>query len=121
MEMNVIYRNIERLVYSDSSEREAIEPMSEWKWQRLYLIAQKYGIGPWIADGIKAYEDDFFLQPSPTLRQQLLDMAGERQQEKLERYELAVERSKGFVHKLSPQSLRTYGSDLITAVKNIEE
>ncbi len=119
--MDIIRRNIDRLIYCDTSEREAIEPMTEWKWQQLYTTVCKYGIGPWIADGMKVYEDDFFLQPSPALRQQLLDLAGEKDEECLRKYELQINRSKSPLHQLSPQSLRAYANDLIKNVKNIEE
>ena len=35
--MNVIYRNMERLIAcSSASDRERIEPMSAWKWRKLY-------------------------------------------------------------------------------------
>ena len=77
--MDIIHRNINRLIYlEDPSDREAIEPMSEWKWKRLFTIVRDYGLGPWIADGIKAYSDDFFLQLSPTLREQSLALSGEK-------------------------------------------
>ena len=120
--MDIIHRNINRLIYlEEPSDREAIEPMSEWKWKRLYTIVRDYGLGPWIVDGMKAYSDDFFLQPSPTLRDQLLALTGEKNPERLERYELEMERAKGTLHKLKPQSLQAYARDLINTVKNIEE
>ena len=120
--MDIIHRNIYRLIYlEDPSDREAIEPMSEWKWKRLFTIVRDYGLGPWIADGIKAYSDDFFLQLSPTLREQFLALGGEKDPARLERYELEMERAKGTLHKLKPQSLQAYARDLINTVKNIEE
>ena len=120
--MDIIHRNIDRLIYlEDPSDREAIEPMSEWKWKKLYSIVRDFGLGPWISDGMKAYSDDFFLKPSPTLRDQLLAMGGEKDPSRLERYELEMERAKGTLHKLKPQSLHAYARDLINTVKNIEE
>ena len=120
--MDIIHRNINRLVYLEApDDREAIEPMSEWKWKRLYTIVRDYKLGPWIADGVQAYSDDFFLQPSPTLRDQLMAMAGEKDPARLERYELEMDRAKGTLHKLKPQSLHAYARDLINTVKNIEE
>ena len=54
---DVIIRNMERLIAcSSDSDREPIEPMSAWKWRKLYKIANKYDIVPWIAEGIRAYE-----------------------------------------------------------------
>ena len=120
--MDIIHRNINRLVYlEEPADREAIEPMSQWKWERLYTIVRDYKLGPWIADGLQAYSDDFFLQLSPTLRDQLLAMAGEKDPARLERYELDMERAKGTLHKLKPQSLHAYASDLVKNIKNIEE
>ena len=50
---DVIQRNIERLLYPDcEGEQERIEPMTEWKWNRLCNIVSEYDIGPWIAEGI---------------------------------------------------------------------
>ncbi len=79
--MDIIQRNFLRLLRSGAfEERETIEPMSEWKWQQLYQLSQIHGVTPWIADGIHLCEDDFFLQLSPTLRQQFYDDTTERQQ-----------------------------------------
>lgn len=119
--MNIIQRNIDRLIYSDSSRRDPIEPMTAWKWNRLYQIVKQYGIGPWVAEGIQTYSDDFFLQLTPTLRQQFLDLQGEKDSELLKRYELQVERSKGFLHKLKRQSIQAYTHDFVDTIKNIEE
>ena len=120
--MDIIQRNIERLIYlDDPADREAIEPMSEWKWQQLYKMAREYGIGPWIADGMRAYADDFMLQPSPALRDKLLALDGEKNPERLERYELAMERAKGTLHKLKPQWVKAHASDLLHTIRNIEE
>lgn len=120
---DVIIRNIERLLLldADDNEQERIEPMSEWKWNKLYQIVSKYQLGPWIADGLKAYENDFFLQMSPTLRQMFLDLRGEKDEELLERFLLQVERSQGTLHHLTKRSLTAYANELIKNIKNIEE
>jgi hypothetical protein len=69
--VNIIQRNFLRLLRCGVfGERETVEPMSEWKWQQLFKLSQIHGVTPWIADGIRLSEDDFFLQLSPTLRQQ---------------------------------------------------
>jgi hypothetical protein len=53
--MDIIQRNIERLIYlDDPADREAIEPMSEWKWQQLYKTVEAYGLGPWIVASMPA-------------------------------------------------------------------
>ncbi|MDE5571198.1 MAG: hypothetical protein K2I86_03985 [Prevotella sp.] len=42
---DVIIRNMERLLDgSTDNGREPIEPMTEWKWNRLYQLSCKYGI-----------------------------------------------------------------------------
>ena len=97
--MDIIQRNIERLIYlDDPADREAIE-----------------------VAGMLAYADDFMLQPSPALRDKLLALGGEKNPERLERYELAMERAKGTLHKLKPQSVKAYASDLLHTIRNIEE
>jgi len=119
---DVIIRNLERLLLlDDDSEREQIEPMTEWKWNRLYQIVRKYELGPWIAEGLKAYENDFFLKISSTLYQQFMDLQGEKNQKNLDKFLLQVERSQGFLHKLSSQSLHAYFNDIVRNIKNIEE
>lgn len=64
--MPVIQRNFFRLLRSGTFGRkdEPLEPMSEWKWDRLCQLALMHGVGALVADGIKAYSDDFFLQLS---------------------------------------------------------
>ena len=119
--MNIIQRNIQRLVYSENFHHERIEPMTAWKWNKLYRIVRQHGLGPWVAEGIKAYTGDFFLQLPPTLLQQFMDLQGEKNPEMLQRYELYVERSKGLLHKLQRQSLRAYTHDFVNTIKNIEE
>ena len=121
--VDIIYRNLLRLIDSDAvEEREPIEPMTEWKWRKLYQLSVDYGIGPWVAEGIRSYGDDFFLQPSPALRQQLLDLqGGEKDPECLRRFRLAVDRSTSLLRKFSRESVHTYAHDFIQTIKNIEE
>ena len=77
--MDIIQRNFMRLLRSGAfGKHEELEPMSEWKWQQLYQISMIHGVTPWIADGIRQLSDDFFLQLSPTLRQQFEDDTTER-------------------------------------------
>ena len=47
--------------------------MSHWKWNRLYEISQIHGVTPWIKNGIRRCQDDFFLQMPSALRQQFED------------------------------------------------
>ncbi len=80
--MNIIQRNFLRLLRAGAfGTRETVEPMSEWKWQQLYQLARQHGVTPWVADGISRQEGDFFLQLSPTLRQQFASDTTERIEE----------------------------------------
>ncbi len=68
--MDIIQRNFLRLLRCGAfDQREPLEPMSAWKWERLYEVSRIHGVTPWITDGISRSEDDFFLQLSPSLRQ----------------------------------------------------
>lgn len=120
--MNIIYRNMERLIAcSSDSDRERIEPMSAWKWRKLYQIADKYGIVPWIAAGVRAYEGDFFMQIPEDVLTPLMSECGDKSEENLQTFQLQIERSKGLLHHFSSKSLRAYASDLIHTITNIEE
>ena len=120
--MDVILRNLMRLTgNTEQEEPERIEPMSEWKWRKLYSLTVEYGIGPWVAEGMLNYADDFFLQPSPALRQQLLDLQGEKNEKCMERFLLSVDRSISPLHHFTRKSLRAYMADFIHTLKNIEE
>ena len=67
--MDIIQRNFLRLLRCGAfCIKEPLEPMSSWKWNRLYQVAQIHGVTPWIADGIAMCEDDFFLQLKPALK-----------------------------------------------------
>ncbi len=118
---DVIIRNLERLLLDVDSEPEQIEPMTEWKWRKLYQIVNKYKLGPWVAEGLQKYKDDFFLQMSPTLLQQFMDLQGSKDEALLDRFLLELDRSQGLLNKLSGRSLKAYYTDLINNIKNIEE
>lgn len=120
--MDIIYRNLLRLTGTyDDEEQQRIEPMSGWKWEKLYKLAHEHGLGPWVNEGMRRYQDDFFLQPPANTRQHLLAMGGRKDPERLERFLLEVERAQGWRHKLSRRSLKVYAADFIRTVKNIEE
>jgi len=120
--MDIIFRNLQRLVFSDEFYgREAIEPMSEWKWNKLYKVTIAYGLGPWVADGFRRYSDDFFLQPSVSLRDQFLGLDGERNQEQLDRFKMNLKRSQDVMYRFTRESLRAYFNDFMHTIRNIEE
>lgn len=61
--MDVIQRNFFRLLRSGIfGGHEDIEPMSEWKWNRLYHISLMHGVAALVADGIRAHGDCFLMQ-----------------------------------------------------------
>ena len=120
--MNIILRNLQRLVFSDQYfGQEFIEPMSEWKWKKLYELSIVYGIGPWVVDGIRRYSDDFFLQPSDSLRNQFFSLEGPRSQELLDKFKLRLLRSQSVRNHFTRESLQAYFNDFMTSVRNIEE
>lgn len=122
MKKDVILRNLERLIYCNpQGEQEPIEPMSAWKWNKLYQLTTKYHIGPWVADGIRCYEGDFFLNISPALLQKFMELPTEKMPENLDRFQLEVDRKVSMLRRLSKHSLRIYAQDFINTVKSIEE
>jgi hypothetical protein len=122
MKKNVIQRNIERLVYSDfEGKKDPIEPMSEWKWNKIYQLSRQYGIGAWIADGIRCYDGDFFLNIPPNLRQKFMELSGEKNPKNLEKFQLQIDRQSSLLQRFSTHSLRAYTEDFIKTIQNIEE
>ena len=120
--MDIIFRNLQRLVFSDEFYgQEAIEPMSEWKWNKLYELSNTYGLGPWVADGFRRYSDDFFLQPSDSLHSRFLSLDGPRNQELLDKFKLHLLRSQSILNRFTRESLEAYFKDFMTSIKNIEE
>lgn len=78
----IVERNFLRLLRMGAfASTERIEPMSEWKWQKLYSLSNRHGVTPWVADGIRRGESDFFMTMSPSLRQQFYDDTTDRIEE----------------------------------------
>lgn len=66
--MDIIQRNFLKLLrIGVFDKKEPIEPMSGWKWNKLYKIAVAHDVTPWIADGIRKCSGDFFLRIQPEL------------------------------------------------------
>ena len=64
--MEIIIRNFFRLLRSGIfNTQEQIEPMSAWKWNRIYQLAMQQHIAPQIREGIYRLNDQFFLQIPP--------------------------------------------------------
>ena len=61
--MDIIQRNFLRLLRCGAfGQKEEIEPMSAWKWSRLYQLPLMHGVTALVYDGISRLTDDFFLQ-----------------------------------------------------------
>ena len=58
----VIERNFFRLLRAGLfSSRETIEPLSPWKWRRLYQLSLVHGVSETIWHGIQVSQDDYFV------------------------------------------------------------
>jgi len=63
--MDVVERNFFRLLRSGTfGDKEQVEPMSEWKWQRVYQLSLMHGVAALVWDGVVKHHDDFFMQLS---------------------------------------------------------
>lgn len=61
--MNIIERNFYRLLRAGAfGTQESIEPLSAWKWNRLYQMAEMHDVAPTLYQGVKHCSDQFLLQ-----------------------------------------------------------
>ncbi len=61
--MNIIERNLFRLLRAGAfHSSETIEPLSAWKWNRLYHLSVMHDVAPIAWQGIKACSNQFFVQ-----------------------------------------------------------
>jgi hypothetical protein len=57
--MNIIYRNLYILINAGAfNEKKMIEPMTNWKWKKVYEISQSQSISCIVYDGLKQYIND---------------------------------------------------------------
>jgi len=83
--MNIIERNFYRLLRAGAfATEEAIEPMSAWKWNRLYQLAVMHDVIQVIYQGVQHCGDQFFLQVPETLMQQWKQSLSEEKSEENE-------------------------------------
>lgn len=69
--MTIIERNFYRLLRAGAfSTEEQIEPLSAWKWNRLYQLAEMHDVAPILYKGIEHCSDQFFVQVPQMLLQQ---------------------------------------------------
>ena len=63
MKMHVIHRNLFRLLRAGAfGEKVAIEPLSAWKWNRLYQLSLLHDISALVYDGVMQCSYQFFAQ-----------------------------------------------------------
>ncbi len=69
--MNIIDRNFYRLLRSGVlGLDEQIEPLSVWKWNRLFQVSKMHDVAPYVYQGIMKCQNQFFVQvPEPLLHQ----------------------------------------------------
>ena len=61
--MNIIERNFYRLLRSGAfGTEEQIEPLSAWKWNRLYQLSEMHDVAVLIYKGIELCSEQFFVQ-----------------------------------------------------------
>ena len=66
--MNITERNFFRLLRAGAlGAEEQIEPLSAWKWRRLYQIAVMHGVEDLVRRGIDRCASQFFVQVPETL------------------------------------------------------
>ena len=82
MALNIIERNFFRLLRAGSfGSQEQIEPMSAWKWHRLFEHARRLKLASLLYDGINACRNQFFMHLTDELLQeweQVVQVAEER-------------------------------------------
>lgn len=63
MEKDVAQRNFFRLLRGGTfGDAEQVEPMSAWKWRRVYQLSLMHGVAALVWDGIASHGGDFFMR-----------------------------------------------------------
>ena len=67
--MDIIERNFMRLLRSGTfGDNEVAEPMSHWKWRRLFQMSLMHGVSALVYDGIMKRSDELFVNIPDDLR-----------------------------------------------------
>lgn len=65
--MHIITRNFFRLLRAGVfGQQDKVEPMSVWKWNRLFLLATLHGVEAEAYEGLEVLSDQFFVQVIPS-------------------------------------------------------
>ena len=79
--MNVVERNFIRLLRSGTfGDDTPIEPMSQWKWERLYQMSLMHGVAALVYDGIRLRNDEFFINLTNEQREKWQRMADDTEE-----------------------------------------
>lgn len=79
--MDIITRNFFRLLRAGTfGEKEEIDPMSAWKWQRVYQFSVMHEVTALLYDGIGLCSNQFFMKLPPSLLEQWQKTVGEIEQ-----------------------------------------
>jgi hypothetical protein len=69
--MNIIERNLFRLLRAGAfNTQEQIEPLSAWKWRRLYQLSEMHDVAPFTYQGLERCKEQFLVQVPADLMQQ---------------------------------------------------
>lgn len=80
---NIIQRNFFRLLRSGAfNENEAVEPMSPFKWRRLFQMAEAQHVVPVFVSGIEKHADDHMLNLPGDLKSILQQKGKEEEEQK---------------------------------------
>lgn len=61
--MGVAQRNFFRLLRGGTfGDTEPVEPMSAWKWRRVYQLSLMHGVAALVWDGVASHSGDFFMR-----------------------------------------------------------
>jgi hypothetical protein len=102
-EMDIISRNFFHLLCAGAFNEEVqIEPMSAWKWRRVYQYAMMHGVSALMYDGIEKCKSQFFLQLPDTLMDTWKQSTTEIEEQNSRLVDVFVE----LYHTLSQQQLR---------------
>lgn len=101
--MDIIERNFMKLLRSGTfGDNTALEPMSHWKWRRLYQMSLMHGVSALVFDGISSRREDVKLNLPNDLAEQWHKNIGEVEEDNRKMNEKTAE----LLHIYSKEQLR---------------
>ena len=117
--MDIIQRNFLRLLKCGAfGQKNRIEPMSAWKWNRVYQLSQMHDVTPWVYDGIQAANGDFFLR-IPQEQRQLWQQAALEADKEIPREDIQHLTNPMLNHRLSQMAERAADTPTLELLYNI--